>query len=472
MKPLALLILRAAVVILPCSRALASDPVDTVWTRTYGGDRGDGGNAVLQTPDGRFTVFGNTWSFGAGQQDVWLLRLDESGDTLWTRTYGTSSIEQIIYGEQTPDGGYIMSGAGGEQGQPAALLLIKTDSLGDTIWTRLVPESFAYWLAQTPDSGYFVVGGTTRNGPMMEDGYIVRFDANGESLWTKTYTGSGHDFFWSVQPTSDGSYVVAGMTSSFGAGGGDAWLLKVNQSGETLWSRTYGGVGSEYGFEAQETPDRGFILVGCTNSYGPSPGWNLYVVKTDSVGDTVWTRTYGRDLDDCAWSVELCDVGGYVVLGYTDYSNGTVGDMWLLRLDANGDTLWTRSFGGSGCEIGYWLSTANDGGYVLTGWTSTNSSGSCDLFIVRTSPDVGMEERAQPEASGSQPTATVVRGVLFLAEATSRKPQAASLLDIAGRKVLDLHAGPNDVSRLSPGVYFVRQAQAQAQVVRKLIITR
>jgi hypothetical protein len=247
------------------------------------------------------------------------------------------------------------------------------------------------------------------------------------------------------------------MTSSFGAGGGDAWLVKVNQSGETLWTRTYGGVGSEYAFEAQETPDRGFILVGCTSSYGPNPGWNLYVVKTDSLGDTVWTRTYGRDLDDCAWSLELCDGGGYVVLGYTDYSNGTVGDMWLLRLDANGDTLWTRRFGGSGCEIGYWISTAHDGGYVLTGWTSTNSSGSCDLFVVRTSPDVGMEERAQPDASGSQPTTTVVRGVLFLAEATSHKPQAASLLDIAGRNVLNLRPGANDVRALAPGVYFVRE---------------
>jgi len=198
----------------------AADPGDTLWTRTYGGSSNDWGECLRQTSDGGYIIAGATRSFGAGSYDVYLLKTDSSGDTLWTHTYGGSS------------------------------------------------EDRGYSVQETSDGGFIVAGQTESFGAGESDLYLVKSNSSGDTLWTHAYGGSSSDYGYSVQETSDGGYIVVGVTGSFGAGGYDVYFLKTDSSGDTLWSRTYGGSGSDWGESVQHTSDGGYIVAGVCGSFG------------------------------------------------------------------------------------------------------------------------------------------------------------------------------------------------------------
>jgi hypothetical protein len=332
---------------------------DTLWTHTYGGSVdppqfGEQAQSVQQTGDGGYILAGNTKSFGAGGYDVWLVKTDANGDTLWTRPYGGSDEDQGKSVQQTTDGGYIVAG-----------------------WTR----SF---------------------GAGLYDVWILKTDANGDTLWTRAYGGDGPDYAHSVQQTTDGGYIVGGYTASFGAGDHDFiyvydfWLLKTDANGDTLWARTYGGDQMELGLCVQQTTDGGYIMTGLTESFGAG-GEGLYLVKTDANGDTLWTRTYGGTEDDRGWCVDQTTDGGYIIVGFTkSFSGGSTTDCYIVRTDANGDSLWTRHYGGIGQEWGYSVEQAADGSYIVTGYTDSFGAGTEDLWLLSIAgeaqaPDVSIE---------------------------------------------------------------------------------
>jgi hypothetical protein len=167
-----------------------------------------------------------------------------------------------------------------------------------------------------------------------EDVYIIKTDASGDTLWTRTYGGTSDDAAYSVQQTSDGGYIVAGTTSSFGAGGEDVYLIKTDVAGDTLWAKTYGGIHNDDGYSIQQTSDGGFIVAGQTNSFG-SGGYDVYLIKTNAYGDTLWTRTCGGADDDCGQSVQQTSDGGYVIAGET-YSEAGGYDVYLIKTDDSG----------------------------------------------------------------------------------------------------------------------------------------
>ena len=278
------------------------------------------------------------------------LTLAQPPDTLWTRTYGGSSDEEAYSVQQTTDGGYIMAGytysfgAGGED-----LYLAKTNSQGDTLWTRTYGGSGddeAVSVQQTADGGYIMAGYTYSFGAGNQDFYLVKTNSLGDSLWTYTYGGSGDDYARSVQQTTDGGYIVAGETNSFGTGEGDFYLVKTNSLGDSLWTHTYGGSGDDYARSVQQTTDGGYIVAGCTMSFGAGYA-DFYLIKTNSQGDTLWTRTYGGANYDHAYSVQQTSDGGYVVAGYTTSFGAGNYDFYLVKTNSQGDTLWTRTYGGS-----------------------------------------------------------------------------------------------------------------------------
>jgi hypothetical protein len=444
------------------------------WERTYGGSSYDMGYFAQQTTGGGYIVTGTTHSLGDNDQ-VYLIKTDASGDTLWTRTYGGAGVEYGFSVQQTTGGyiivGYTMSfGAGIED-----VYLIKTGASGETLWTRTyggASYDVGNSIQQTMDGGY-IVAGTTTSFEDSAQAYLIKTDANGDTVWTRTYGWAGYDYGYSVQQTTDSGYIVAGSTLSFGTNY-EAYLIKTDASGDTLWTRTYGGPNHDPVYSVQQTTDGGYIAAGQTNSFGNSIQY--YLIKTNAAGDTLWTRTYGGTSDEAGYFVRQTADGGYVVTGSSN-SFGNARQVYLVKTNSNGDTLWTRTYGGTSIDVGYCVQQTADLGYVVTGWTT--SFGNLEqVYLVKTDAagSVGVEERPKAEARVANSSATVVRGVLFLAGATSCKPQAASLLDASGRKVLDLVPGPNDVSRLSPGVYFVRgaqaQAQAQAQAIGKVILTR
>jgi len=157
-----------------------------------------------------------------------------------------------------------------------------------------------------------------------------------QTSWWRTYGGTTYDEGCSVQQTSDGGYIIAGHTLSFGAGRDDVYLIKTDASGDTQWTRTYGGTSYDFGCSVQQTSDSGYIIAGLTMSFGSGNG-DVYLIKTNASGDTLWTKTYGGMNDDFGYSVRQTSDGGYIVAGLTGSFGAGSDDVYHIKTDANGN---------------------------------------------------------------------------------------------------------------------------------------
>ncbi len=301
---------------------------DTLWTRTYGGESNDEGCSVQQTfPDSGYIIAGYTESFGAGGSDVYLIKTDFSGDTLWTRTYGGESNDEGRSVQQTfPDSGYIVagytesSGAGGSD-----VYLIKTDSSGDTLWTRTYggeSNDEGHSVQQTEDGGYIITG------RIHSAVYLVKTDSSGNVLWTRTYDPCDYclEEGYSVQQTTDGGYIIAGYILIDIGYPRDVLLIKTDSSGDTLWTREYPGCS----YSVQQTTDGGYVIAGYYGFKNP----DVLLMKTNSSGDSLWTRRFGVSYWDVGYSVQQTEDEGYVIAGYS-YSHG-VYNVYLIKTDPDG----------------------------------------------------------------------------------------------------------------------------------------
>ncbi len=359
---------------------------DVLWDKTYGGTGNDYGYSVKQTIDGGFIVAGCTDSYGAGNFDFYVVKTDINGDTAWTRTFGGSN-DDIGYSVcLTRDSGYVISGFTSSFGAgDYDVYLIKLDKNGNTIWTKTYGDTSnesGNSVQQTSDGGFIIAGYTNSYGAGAFDFYLIKTDSTGDTLWTRTYGGGNWDRAYSVQQTDDGGYVVVGYTSSFGSGGDDIYLVKTDSTGDTLWTRTYGGTGTDDGEFVQQTSDEGYIIVGYTTSYGAGNG-DVYLIKTNSNGDTLWTKTYGGSSDDAGYSIQQTDDGGYIIGGYTRSFGAGNTDFYLIKTDSTGDTLWTRTYGGSNYEFGYSAQQINHNGYIMTGRTASYGAGNNDIYLIK-----------------------------------------------------------------------------------------
>jgi hypothetical protein len=278
---------RGVIVLLSATCLTSIASAQTSWQRTYGGTLEDYGFSVQQTADGGYVITGETGSFGAGYRDVYLVKTDASGDTLWTRTYGGPEADVGYSVQQTAGGGYVITGyAYSFNAMNDAVYLVRTDSSGDTLWTRTYDGTTFDWgssVQQTADGGYIIAGGTSSFGAGNDDVYLIKTNSLGDTLWTRTYGGTYDDRGSSVRQTADGGYVIAGVSGSFGAGSADLYLLKTNASGDTLWTRTYGGTSEDGGYSVQQIADGGYIVAGWAYSFGAGSA-DVYLIKTDANG--------------------------------------------------------------------------------------------------------------------------------------------------------------------------------------------
>jgi hypothetical protein len=416
------------------------------WIRTYGGTNDDVGWSAQQTTDRGYIVVGNTRSFGAGNDDVYLIKTDSTGDTLWTRTFGGMNSDFGNSVQQTSDGGYIVVGYTNSFGVVMFnVWLIKTDSLGDTLWTRIfvgTQEDVGLSVQQTSDGGYIVAGYT---GASCADVYLIKTDSTGDTLWTRTYGGPYHNGGWSVQQTSDGGYIVAGFTTYSGANDMNVYLIKTNSTGDTLWIRAYGGMYDDAGYSVQQTSDGGYIVVGYTESSGAG-GEDVYLIKTDTSGDTIWTRAYGGMNSDLGYSVQQTSDGGYIVAGFTNSFGAGFLDVYLIKTDSTGDTIWTRTYGGMNFEYGYSVQQTLDGGYIIAGVTGPYEAGYRDVYLIKTDANgyAAVEERKSRTQNLEVRLKAVpnpFRTITNISLGHSAKSMELKIYDMAGRIIRSFPLG-------------------------------
>jgi hypothetical protein len=277
-------------------------------------------------------MVGGTYSFGAGSQDFWFVKTNATGGMQWDQTYGGTGME------------------------------------------------YAYHVIQTVDGGYALFGQTNSFGAGSNDFWLIKTDSSGNMQWNQTYGGTGSDIGIHVLQTGDGGYALLGHTSSFGAGSSDAWLIKTNATGGMQWNQTYGGTGMEYGQCLEQTSDGGYALACITTSFGAG-SMDCWLVKIDSSGNMQWNQTYGgTGSDGPTHFIQTTD--GYAIVGFT--TNSSNQDAVLFKTNLAGNLQWNHTYGGSGTEIAYALLQTSDDGYLLTINTNSYGAGNNDIWLVKT----------------------------------------------------------------------------------------
>ncbi|MFQ5586964.1 MAG: hypothetical protein ACE5GF_09115, partial [Thermodesulfobacteriota bacterium] len=282
--------------------AITMSSLFSLWAKTYGGTSDEVASSIQQTSDGGYIVAGWTASFGAGFRDSWILKLNADGTVAWQKTFGGIGIfDEVSSIQQTSDGGWIAAGVTDSSGAALTdIWIVKLFPDGTVDWQKRYGgssrEDVDVAIQQTADGGYIVGGHTQSFGRVFDDFWILKLDPIGNVTWQKTYGGTEDDRVTSIQQTTpDGGYIVAGWTKSFGAGplgASDFWVLKLDRFGGVTWNQTYGGTGFEQPASIQQTADGGYIVAGYTSSFGAG-FYDFWIVKLDNSGLVTWEKTYG-----------------------------------------------------------------------------------------------------------------------------------------------------------------------------------
>ncbi len=363
-----------------------SIPETPTFLTTLGGvgEDGVGRFGGQQTQDGGFIVTGYTKSVGAGNADLLLTKFSSNGTVSWTKTLGGSGADYGHSVQQTQDGGYIVLGETTSVGAGNNdFLLVKLNSIGDVSWSKTLggpATEIGYSVRQTQDGGFIVVGDTYSFGVASMEMLLAKFTATGALSWAKTLGGSGNQIGYNVQQTQDGDYIVTGFTGTAYA---DVLIARFTSTGTLSWVKQLGNSAIDIGYAVQETQDGGFIMTGTTYSFGAGD-CDVLLAKFTSVGTLSWARTLGGPLADEGYDVKQTQDGGFIVTGYvTGFGSGST-DVLLAKFTSTGALSWAEILGGAGGDQGYFIQQTQDGGFVVGGSTySFGSGGDANIFLAK-----------------------------------------------------------------------------------------
>jgi len=360
------------------------------FQKTYDGDGIEIGYSVAHNEDTYSNfVLGKTNSYGAGGYDYYFIRTTIHGDTSLIKTYGGSNNDigkSIKLSSDTTCilAGYTNSfGAGNND-----FYVISIDTLGTVLWSKTyggAGEDSCLSVYYTTNDSLVLAGTTTSYGAGGLDVYLVKTNNSGDTLWTRTYGGTSTDVAESVCQTSDGGFIIAGYTESFGAGENDVYLIKTKINGDTLWTKTYGGTNDDYGRSVCQASDGGFFITGETKSFGAGDV-DVYLIKTDSDGEVEWAKAYGGNNDDFAWSVIPNNSGDSVIIAGATFSYGAGNsDIYLIKADYSGDTIWTKTYGSAENEESFEVKeTLNNNDLLLIGYTDGFETENRAVYLIKT----------------------------------------------------------------------------------------
>ena len=407
------------------------------WQKSLGGSNQDASYSIQHTSDGGYIVAG--WSTSNdgdvtsnnGSHDYWIIKLTNTGDISWQKSFGGSDEDNALSIEQTTDGGYIVAGYSysndgdvtGNHGGPD-YLVVKLDNVGNISWQKSLGGSnqeYTFSIQATYDGGYIVAGlslsndGDVTGNHGFNDCWVVKLDDVGNINWQKSLGGSGDDRAWSIQQTADSGYIVAGSSNSIDGdvtgnnGGLDYWVVKLANSGSIEWEKSMGGSLDESPWSIEQTTDGGYIVAGWSFSNngdvtGNNGGKDYWVVKLDTLGDISWQKSMGGSYEEIAYSIRQTIDGGYIIAGSSASNDGDVtsnnGDLdnWIIKLNNSGNIDWQKSMGGSNLDFANSILSTTDGGYIVVGPVNsgngdvTGYNGNGDCWIVKLGPDATFEE--------------------------------------------------------------------------------
>jgi hypothetical protein len=436
------------------------------WERTYGDPCYQWARVVQQTSEGGYVLTCVPWT---------LLKVDDMGNRQWEYSYNLDCFHIV----QTQDGGYALTGY-----QNDSLLLVKTDENGIILWTRTYggsPSDEGDCLQQTPDGGYIILGYRQYDKVEKDSTFLwlIRTDSMGDTIWTFTRYDADGRF---VIVTADSGYVVTGNTEHLDvAVDMDILLFKVDDEGNLEWEKTYGWGRHDVAHSVYQTSDGGYALFGWTRSFRPptDEGSDFLIFKTDEEGDSMWMQIYGDTDVNYAYSGQQTIDDGYVVLGTTTARGAGESDIWLVRMNSAGDTLWTRTYGGPMREKGYFIQQTSDTGYIFTGYTESFGAGAWDAWLVKVDPDTLIEwvcENPVHETAANWKVITGTGSRISLGYLNMPHGFHAEVFDIAGQKVDEICT--NEASGVvswgesyGPGVYFIKVSDnAKTKEVKVVLI--
>jgi len=358
-----------------------------LFAKAYGGTGLEYAREVIRTSDGGFMIAGTTQGFGAGSDDWMVIKTDASGNFSWARTIGGSASDECFSVAQTSDDGYVIGGVTYSYGSGVAdALLVKLSSAGAFVWSRVVGatgEDRIHALVNTYDGGIAAAGRTINYGGGGADFLLMKFDASGNLLWSRTFGGSSTEDAYDMIQTSDNGLVVVGLTYTYGGGNADLLVVKWSSAGAFQWARTFGGASTDDAFEVIETSDGGLFVTGYAMSFGAGNG-DIYALKLNSDGTLQWNRAIGGTSDDWGFGIIETPDGGFVISGRRESADR---DAHVLKLNSSGTLLWARTFGASGEDDVLGMVAATDGGFVSAGYTSSYGTGSRDYLLLKIASD-------------------------------------------------------------------------------------
>ena len=340
-----------------------------------------------------------------GGFDFWLIKMGSGGNLLWQKCFGGPGDDMGIDMCETSDGNYILAGTAGSNGGTVAgnhgnydAWVVKTDTSGNLIWKKCLGGSNqdgGRSIRPTSDGGFILVGtvmstdGNVTGNHGANDIWVVKLNPAGDLMWQKCLGGSADDFGYCGIQTSEGGYLISGTTLSNDGdvtglhGNQDAWVVKLDVSGNIVWQRCLGGSQDDGGGTLQQAPDGGYIMLGYTNSNNGDVSGNhsspdFWLVKLNQAGNLMWQKCLGSYCDDYPRSLQLTPDGGYLCAGYANCSTGDVTgnhggeDGWIVKLDSLRNIQWQKCLGGSSTDEARNIQFTADGGYFITGFTFSN----------------------------------------------------------------------------------------------------
>jgi hypothetical protein len=352
----------------------------------------DEGNAIVATSDGGVAILGTTGSYGAGNDDAWLVRLDRFGNPLWEKTFGGAGNDQGIDLLPSADGGFIMlgfkvviQGDARTQGD-AGTWLWQVDALGHEVWEKILREDGnprGVELIATSDGGYALAGSITApNGKT--DAYLAKLDRLGNKSWSAHYGGAYDDVATSLKQTADGGYILTGLLNIDSTDNHDTVLWKTKPSGALDWQKLFGSPGLDDGMAVVVAPDQGFLIAASRLALGGF-GADLWLIHTDQFGKGIWEKSYGNIVGPFYPGNMLSATtdGSFILTGAT-WNDSTSYELLLLKVDASGGMLWRKTYGQIDQDTGHAVIPLVDGGYLATGYLGTPPTNPTQFWAMKT----------------------------------------------------------------------------------------